>query len=55
MISEALTRSFEKFRFGNASSHAKNLWVVALKFSTLLWLVKLRLHSQETLLIKNRA
>ena len=39
VITEALPRSFEKFRFRDASSHGKNVWGVATKFSSLLWLV----------------
>ena len=39
VITEALTRPFQKFRFRDASCHGKNVWGVALKFSSLLWLV----------------
>ena len=38
-ITEALTRPFEKFRFRDTSCHGKNVWGVASKFSSLLWLV----------------
>ena len=39
VIAEALTRPFEKFRFRDTSCHGKNVWGVASKFSSLLWLV----------------
>lgn len=38
MITETLTRSFEKFRFRDTSCHEKNVWGVASKSSSLLWL-----------------
>ena len=38
-ITKALTRPFEKFRFRDTSCHGKNVWGVASKFSSLLWLV----------------
>ena len=49
VITEALMRPFEKFLFRNTSTHGKNVWGVAPKFSSLLWLFTGLFQARPTL------